>query len=99
MSVVCRKVVPVSGERGNTAAKPGLHLLLLEDNESDANLLRRQLLAEWPDCRIVGVSSGNRVASLAYEIVCPATEPLNRAIPGAPEKVTPELRIVHVLPV
>src|SRR5437016_9485089 len=37
--------------------RPPKRLLLLEDNECDAELLRRSIRAEWPNCDLVRVSS------------------------------------------
>src|SRR5260370_32729974 len=37
--------------------RPPERLLLLEDNECDAELLRRSIRAEWPNCDLLRVSS------------------------------------------
>src|SRR6266704_5387381 len=37
--------------------RPPKRLLLLEDNECDAELLRRSIRAEWPNCDLLRVSS------------------------------------------
>src|SRR5439155_4891436 len=32
-------------------------ILLLEDNESDAQMLRKSIKAEWPECEVVAVTN------------------------------------------